>query len=262
METKPQILCVGSVLWDIIGRAAQTMQTGADLPGRINRLPGGVAMNIAMALNGLGISAALLSAVGRDRDGDELIAAASKLGLITDFVYRSEELPTDHYLAIEGLNGLIAAIADAHSLEAAGEKILAALHDGRLASARNPWSGLVALDGNLSAWMLKQIAGDTLFDQADFRIAPASPGKAGRLNCFLGHKRATLYLNLQEASILCKRKFTETPEAALALLDKGLGRVLVTDGAAPATEARQAGAFPSVNFGLGGRLGIIKPFEI
>ncbi len=46
----PDILCIGSVLWDIIGRSPAAMRLGSDVPGRITRLPGGVAMNIAMTL--------------------------------------------------------------------------------------------------------------------------------------------------------------------------------------------------------------------
>ncbi|HHI71560.1 MAG TPA: kinase, partial [Rhodobacteraceae bacterium] len=44
MNTPPDILCIGSVLWDVIGRAASHMRQGSDVPGRITRLPGGVAM--------------------------------------------------------------------------------------------------------------------------------------------------------------------------------------------------------------------------
>ena len=83
-------------------------------------------MNIAMTLRRFSVRPVLLSAVGRDEEGDELIAAADRLGMETGFVYRSDDLPTDIYMAIEGANGLIAAIADAHSLEAAGAKISAA----------------------------------------------------------------------------------------------------------------------------------------
>jgi sugar/nucleoside kinase (ribokinase family) len=46
----PDILCIGAVLWDVIGRTPGPMGVGADVPGRISRLPGGVAMNIAMTL--------------------------------------------------------------------------------------------------------------------------------------------------------------------------------------------------------------------
>ena len=108
------ILCVGSVLWDIIGRAPSSLRLGSDVPGRITRLPGGVAMNIAMTLTRFGLHPALLTAVGRDAEGDELIAACLRMGLDCSHVYRSDDLPTDRYMAIEGANGLIAAIADAH----------------------------------------------------------------------------------------------------------------------------------------------------
>jgi sugar/nucleoside kinase (ribokinase family) len=75
---------------------------------------------------------ALLSAVGQDAEGEELVAACQRMGMVTDTLYRSADLPTDRYMAIEGANGLIAAVADAHSLEAAGERILTPLGDGRL----------------------------------------------------------------------------------------------------------------------------------
>ncbi len=230
MLKEPQILAIGSVLWDIIGRAASHMERGSDVPGRISRLPGGVAMNIAMALNGLGLRVALLSAIGQDAEGRELLGAAARIGLICDFVYLSEDLPTDRYMAVEGANGLIAAIADAHSLEAAGDKILAPLHDGRLASDAARWRGTVALDGNLTHDMLTRIATGPLLARADLRIAPASPGKAERLSAFLGHGRATLYLNVEEASILTHASHQNATAAATALVTRGLRRVLVTDG--------------------------------
>jgi hypothetical protein len=66
--TQPDILCIGSVLWDIIGRSATSMRLGSDVPGRITRLPGGVAMNIAMTLRRFGLHPALLSAVGKAKN--------------------------------------------------------------------------------------------------------------------------------------------------------------------------------------------------
>ena len=142
MTYAPDILCVGSVLWDVIGRSASHMRAGSDVPGRIIRLPGGVAMNIAMALSRFGLKPGLLSAIGQDPEGHELVAECARRGLGTDHLYRSADLPTDRYMAVEGANGLIAAIADAHSLEAAGAKILRPLTDGTLATRAkrsNPW---------------------------------------------------------------------------------------------------------------------------
>ena len=241
MNSTPDILCIGSVLWDVIGRSSRVMRQGSDVPGRISRLPGGVAMNIAMIVARFGLTPALLTAIGRDPEGDELISACTARGLITDTVYRSDDLPTDQYMAVEGANGLIAAIADAHSLEAAGAKILRPLSDGTLADTANPYTGLIALDGNLTVELLSEIATSTALAQADLRVAPASPGKAERLLPFLNAARGTLYVNLEEAGLLCKATFADTTTAARALLKRGAQRVLVTNGGSDASEGSADG---------------------
>ena len=231
-QTKPDILCIGAVLWDIIGRATPHMRVGSDVPGRITRLPGGVAMNIAMALRAYGMSPAILTAIGRDAEGDELTRACLRLGIDASHVYRSDDLPTDRYMAIEGGNGLIAAIADAHSLEAAGDKILRPL-----SAALKGWDGFVALDGNLTVALLEQIAHAPEFTATDLRVAPASPGKAERLMPFLTHPKATIYVNLEEAALLLHRPVKGSAEAAQALTARGLYRAVVTDGPNPASVA-------------------------
>ena len=235
----PDILCIGSVLWDVIGRSSASMRVGSDVPGRISRLPGVVALNIAMTLRRFGLKPALLSAVGVDAEGAELVMRCDQMGLITDHLYRSDDLPTDVYMAVEGANGLIAAIADAHSLEAAGDKVLRPLSDGSLGSADAPYPGMIALDGNLTEGLLSQIAASPLFDRADLRVAPASPGKAERLLPLLTHPRATLYVNLEEAGILGKEDYPSADAAARGLLARGAARVLVTDGGRPCAEGTQ-----------------------
>lgn len=236
------IICIGSVLWDVIGRSASHMRQGSDVPGRITRLPGGVAMNIAMTLVRFGLTPTLLTTIGRDPEGDELTEACARLGMITDHVYRSDDLPTDRYMAVEAANGLIAAIADAHSLEAAGDKILRPLLHGPLGTATRRFDGLIALDGNLTRSLLERIARDAAFADADLRVAPASPGKAERLLPFITHRRATLYVNLEEAGLLCQTEFASSQEAARGLIARGAARVLVTDGGRTATEADPTGA--------------------
>ncbi len=230
MSAAPDILCIGSVLWDVIGRSAATMRLGSDVPGRITRLPGGVALNIAMTLRRFDLTPALLTTIGQDEEGAELLAACTRMGLVTEYIYLSDDLPTDRYMAVEGANGLIAAIADAHSLEAAGDKILRPLSDGRLGSSAAPWAGPIVLDGNLTEALLHDIAVSPLFVAADLRVAPASPGKAERLLPFLHGASATLYVNLEEAGILCQTRFDTADAAAAALIGRGVMRALVTDG--------------------------------
>ena len=235
--TPPDILCIGSVLWDIIGRTDLALRGRGDVPGRITRLPGGVAMNIAMTLARFGMHPAVLTAIGTDAEGDELVRATGMLGVGTAFVLRTPTLPTDRYMAIEDPTGLIAAIADAWSLEAAGDAILAPLADGRLGSLAAPWVGLIALDGNLTEALLRQIAGSPLFARADLRLAPASPGKAERLLPLMTHRGATLYVNRQEAGLLTGADHATSRIAAEALVAAGASRALVTDGAQDTSDA-------------------------
>ncbi len=246
MTVTQDILCIGSVLWDVIGRSGAVMREGSDVPGRITRLPGGVAMNIAMTLRRFGLQPVLLTAIGRDAEGDELVRAADRLGMNTSHIYRSDDLPTDRYMAVEGANGLIAAIADAHSLEAAGDKILRPLATGALGSGDAPFAGQIALDGNLTETLLGEIAQSPLFAAADLRVAPASPGKAERLLPLLACPHATLYVNLEEAGLLCQTRFETAPQAAAAMLARGAAEVLVTDGGRAAAHAGQGGVLTAM----------------
>lgn len=241
MNSAHDILCIGSVLWDIVGRAPGPMVFGADVPGRIRRIPGGVALNIAMGVRRFGMRPALISAVGRDAEGEALIAACGEMGLNCEFVLRDAALPTDRYMAVEDANGLVAALADAHSLEAAGARILAALEDGRLGSAEAPYGGPIALDGNLTEALLTEIAARPAFARADLRVAPASPGKAVRLRPLIGHPGATFYVNLEEAGLILGTVFTSAERAAEAMVAAGVARALVTDGANRAAEGGAAG---------------------
>ncbi len=241
MTARPDIVCIGSVLWDQIGRCEQTMGLGNDRPGRITRLPGGVALNIAMTLQRMGLRPTLLSVVGHDPDGKALMQACAEMGLIVEHMLVDPDLPTDRYMAIEAEGRLVAAIADAHSLEAAGARILAPLADGRLGRADAPWDGPIALDGNLTTDLLTEIAKDPAFARADLRIAPASPGKAERLRPFLGHPGATFYVNMEEAGLISGVAVANAAEGAAALVHAGASRVLVTDGADMAIDADATG---------------------
>lgn len=237
MDDASDILCIGSVLWDVIGRSPREMVAGNDRPGRITRAPGGVALNIAMQLRQEGMRPGLLSVVGDDAAGRDLLAACRAMDLGCAHVLVDADLATDQYMAVEAQGRLVAAIADAHSLEEAGARILAPLEDGRLASHAEPWEGLIALDGNLTAELLGEIAGNAAFARADLRVAPASPGKAERLVAFLGHGRATLYVNCEEAGLIAGRPVRCAETGARALLAAGARRVLVTDGARAAVDA-------------------------
>lgn len=230
----PDILCIGAVLWDLIGHADAPMVPGDDRPGRIRRLPGGVALNVAMVLARAGLRPALLGAVGDDAEGRALIVAITDLGLIADTLTVMPGLATDRYMAIEDPSGLVAALADARTLDAAGDAVLGPLADGRLP---RPWTGPVVLDGNLSPDLLQGLAASPLLRGADLRLVPASPEKAARLKPLMAAPRATLYVNRAEAGLMLGTPCADAARAAAALVAAGATRALVTDGARGAAEA-------------------------
>ena len=235
------ILCIGSVLWDVIGRCPDPMKHGFDRAGHIHRHPGGVAYNIAKALSNLNLSPALITSLGQDAEGDELIQSCDRDGMRTDLIYRNPHARTDVYMAIEDVNAVVAAIADAHSLEQAGSQILLPLCDGTLGSANAPYPGIAVLDGNLTKTVLQNISAMPEFSACDLRVVPASPGKAQRLNCFLHSGNSAFYVNRIEAEIICNARFRSSIDAANALIELGAARAIVTDGPDPVADALQNG---------------------
>ena len=239
MQKKLDIICIGSVLWDIIGRSTYTMSSGSDKPGKIIKIPGGVALNLAMALQKNGFNSSLLSAIGADNDGDQLIEQIKLRGIDTEHIYRAKSFPTDKYMAVEGSNGLIGAIADTHTLERCEKYILNPLKNGKLYKLNEPWAGIIVLDGNLTENLLNKINSDPLFKNVDLRIAPASPGKAVRLRTCLNGNVRTVYMNLEEANLIVNQNFNESCSAAIALLNAGFKRAVVTNGGNKVTVAEK-----------------------
>ncbi len=78
------VLCYGEILWDF-------------LPDGL--FPGGAPANVAYHLARHGLDARLVSAVGDDALGDELLRRLRHWGLNTGFVARHEDLPTGSVVA-------------------------------------------------------------------------------------------------------------------------------------------------------------------
>jgi len=240
----PEAIAIGALLWDVIATATGEgpLGPGDDVPGRIVCRPGGVALNLALALHRAGIATAILAQVGADAAGRALLRAVARHGVATHGIDPAPGVATGRYVAIEAGGRLVGAVADTGALEHAGRAtIFAALEDGRIAGPGAPWRGLAVIDGNLSAPLLAEIAAGGLLGQADLRLCAPSPAKAQRLAPLAALPRATLYLNRAEAEAFCGRPLADAPTAAAALIGAGVTRALVTDGAAPAAFAAARG---------------------
>ena len=229
-----RVLCIGAAHWDVIGHAAGPAARGDDLPGRVVRAPGGVALNLALWLRHEGVAAELLTALGDDAAGQELLAQASALGVICDRVLRIPGQATGSYVAIEDPSGLVAAVADTAAMDAAGVALLEPVR--RDLDVRR-----VVIDGNLDAVVLGAAATLPALADAEICVAGASPAKAARLRALLGHPRLVLHLNRAEAANLCGAELADSHSAAGALCALGAAAALVTDGARPAAWADATG---------------------
>jgi pseudouridine kinase len=230
MEYETDVICVGSVLWDVIGRTNKPVSRGGDVGGYISRIPGGVAFNIAQSLVNLNLKPCLLGFLGNDNEGMQLFSNCQELGINTDYIYRSDNFATDNYVAIEDSDGVVAAIADAHSLENVGSEILKPLKTSRFNSQLKAGRLPLIIDGNLKPDLLIDLSLDPFFEKFDVKLVPASPGKAYRLAPFVTNKNITLYLNLIEAQILCGKEFSDTVTAANEIISSGVGKVIITNG--------------------------------
>ncbi len=88
--TLPPILCFGEILWDF-------------LPAGL--FPGGAPFNVAYHLAQHGADARLVSAVGRDILGDELLRRLRSWDINTDLIARHTHLPTGYVRALIDTNG-------------------------------------------------------------------------------------------------------------------------------------------------------------
>jgi pseudouridine kinase len=232
MTRAQQLFCIGAAHWDIIGHSPANVALGADMPGQIIRRPGGVALNIASGLAAQGLAPALIAAIAQDAPGQDLRAWLGARGVLTDHLITPARLPTDTYIAIEGANGLIAAIAASDALESLGADMLDNLPES---------TACVVLDSGLAPGVLAELAQAPRLARRDLRLAAASPAKAARLAPFLGRMGCCFYLNLAEAGALCATTFPDSASAARTLIARGAARVLVTDGPNPAIDATGAG---------------------
>ena len=236
------ILCVGAAHWDVIGRARAPLARGADVPGVATRRPGGVALNVALALGASGRRVTLLSAVGDDAEGDALLREAEARGVDRSLVLRHGR-PTDLYVAIEEASGeLNAAVADCAGLEAAGVAIVAPLEDGRL---EGPWTGAAVVDTNVSAETIRFLAG-ALGAARLVAVSCASAAKVGTLGPLLAAPGAVLYFNRAEAEAFCGTHCADARAAAAALGARGVRAAVVTDGAGAAAHVSPEGLWSAV----------------
>ena len=176
MDQNGYILVIGACGIDIKGLPDNELSHGADIPGRVRQNFGGVARNVAENLARLEIDVVLLSAVGIDLAGDNVIQHGQASGINMQYVKRCPDARTGTFLSLLNPAGdLEMAVNDFDIMEEVDADYLDA-HHKLFDSAR-----MVVIDLNLTNNTLT-----TLLDLAEnYHLPviadPTSPLRAGAL---------------------------------------------------------------------------------
>ncbi|MDT8896680.1 carbohydrate kinase family protein [Thermanaerothrix sp. 4228-RoL] len=100
-----RLLVLGAATLDTVGRPFENLQPGTSVPGQVRPSFGGVARNVAENLARLGLPVSLISAVGDDPIGRQLLEYTAKIGVDTSACLRVGDYGTASYIALLGKEG-------------------------------------------------------------------------------------------------------------------------------------------------------------
>ena len=221
------VLVIGASGLDVVARLRQDLQLATSNPSLIRTSFGGVARNVAENLARLGQPVSLLSVIGRDRLGDEVLAHTRQAGVEVSAVYTTDKYPTGFYMGVLDELGTRQFAFD-------DMRILAELTDSYLAYNEDLFeqAGLVFLDANLPETALASAFKLAHKYQIPVCADPTSTSLAPRLKPYLKEIKL-LAPNGLEAGMLTGQPFDPTDreaalEAARNLVNQGVEVAVVT----------------------------------
>ena len=227
IDTGQPVLVLGAAGMDVVGRLESDLKPSTSNPARIRRSVGGVARNLAETLARLGQPVQLITVVGEDASGDEILEHTAKAGVDISAVLRSKEYTTGYYLGVVDENGVLQfALDDMRLLEEITTNYL------KEQEALFKSASMVFVDANLPVKTLRTAS--SLARRAKIPICAdtAAFTLAERLIKFLP-KYYLVTANSQEAGVLTGLSFEASDqdaamEAARNLVNQGVRIALVT----------------------------------
>jgi len=229
IEIDPQkpVLVIGAAGLDIVGKLSSEPILGSSTPAEVRPSFGGVARNVAENLGRLGQPVTLITAIGQDDFGLQMLKYTSSAGVNTDDSLISEKHHTASYLAILDASGRLQ-----YALE--DMQILTALNSSYIRQKEELFhnSSIIFIDANLEEKTLK-----TVFQLAHKAHVPVctdstSINLAKKLIPYLP-KLSVLTANTVEAEVLTQNLFhvsnqTDALQAARYCITKGVDIAVIT----------------------------------
>lgn len=222
-----RVLVIGASGVDVIGRIESALQPGTSNPASIRTSLGGSARNVAENLARLGQPVSLMSAVGNDSSGREILAQAKRAGVDVSACVRAKDFPTGSYIGFLNPHGGLEFAADDMRVTSQITPAHLQSHEKLLHQA-----GVIVLDTNLPEESLEFIV-----EAAGKRSTPvcADPTSSTLALRLLPHLPKIHFLipNAGEAGVLTGKSFrgsdTEAATAAARhLVSLGVRIVLIT----------------------------------
>ncbi len=236
VTAKPRIACIGGANIDRTARCAGEVVWGSSNPVRVEAAPGGVALNVATNLAALGCEVTFAGAIGRDAEGERLVASLARAGVDTSHTARPDLTTASYTALLDGSGELQVGLADMDIYQT-----LTIAHCAELARHLSEWP-VWFVDANVPqdglAALLQSSGGHRVF------AAAVSPAKSRRLFP-LFDRLDGVFANRAEASALTGRAVESEDDAlaaARALCEAGVERAFVTMGELGAVGATAATA--------------------
>jgi pseudouridine kinase len=239
------VLVIGAASVDVKGRAYRELQPGSSVPGDITLSFGGVGRNVAENLARLGQSTVLISAVGRDPFGAQILEHTAGAGVNVDNVIVDAVHHSAAYLAVFDRQGSPAVAVDEMD-------IMNAVTPAHIYRRRGLFKGAATLmlDANLSVEALSSAIRTAKSYEVPVAVDTTSPTLAVKLREHLPDLAITM-ANVTEAGVLCGHVVAGRNQAIAAaqeLVARGVKTAIITlgeEGLCYAT-ARERGYVPAI----------------
>lgn len=220
------MVCIGGALVDELFHCQGPIIHGTSNPAVLERQVGGVMCNVAHHLALLGVPVRMVTATGRDADGDWLLTSCRAVGIDMPDTLRVDA-PTGRYTALIGPDGSLFAAACADSCMDHLDAEWLAAHQQALSGA-----SLLLADTNLPASTLAWLIAYAAEKDVPLIIEPVSVAKAAKLRTLDLHGLFMVTPNEDELPFLCRTDHPEAASAAAELLARGAARVWLRKGKA------------------------------
>jgi pseudouridine kinase len=220
------VLVIGASGVDVVGQVKGELRERTSNPARIRSSFGGIARNVAENLARLGQAVKLITVVGRDKAGEEMIYRLEEAGVDTSDVLRSPDQTTGYYLGVVKADGGMKFALD-------DMRAISALTPDYLRERNNLFkeAALVFVDSNLSAETLRTTMSLARRAKVPVCADPTSTVLANRLRPYL-NRLHLITPNSNEAAIFCEQPFEaaksqQAIKAAKYLVGQGVDIVLI-----------------------------------